>query len=500
MPADRSRGARRGGSTASVHSDAVTSSAASQSTRRSSRLFSDAFTPESDLSSVPTTPEPETPATIVIQGQTLEPTVVFDTLWRWLTERKAIDDKRRAGMPQPWTTDKILQTYKFCNAYRVLDRTSQFVVRDVIEQGSQDRTELLFRILLFNCFNRIETWTLLKDAFGGELTYAAFDLAAYDRVLDAALNDQSLFTGAYIKIGKPLDYSTNHMHYLQQLQILMRDLPPILENATYVADVYEQIAAYPGMGAFLAYQLLLSLLYSPLLPFSANDFVVPGPGASSGLTKMFGRSLRAAREAVPDIETHILHWLVATQHTHFARLGLAFAFLRDAAGAARALDAADLEHAVCEVDKYARNAHPSVRGIGNRRGMRGVFHASPSALPAVPTLPRAWADPARRQARVRPTPVDVEKRWVIVEVLGERATPPQRRVVHSDAIEYKVSWLRDISTWEPRYAILDDAPELVEEYEARKGAKGAPRCEPELVEDAKASKGKKGKKGKKGRR
>ncbi|KAJ7468640.1 hypothetical protein FB451DRAFT_1039239 [Mycena latifolia] len=467
MPATRSRRAsRRGGSPISVRSDAVTSSSASQSTRHSSRSSRDASSPESSLTSLSPSPEPEK-LTIVVCGQELVPTVVFDTLWRWLVERKKIDDSRRAGMPAPWTEDPILREHKFCNAYRVLDRTSQFVITDVIEQGSQDRTELLFRILLFNCFNRIETWILLKEAFGGTLTYASFDLAAYNNVLCAA--PHALFTGAYIKIGKKLDYHDNHMRYLQQLQILMRDLPSLLDGARYAADVFEQIAAYPGMGDFMAYQLMLSLSYSKLLNFAANDFVAPGPGAISGLTKMFGASLHRAKESVPDIESEILRWMAATQRAHFARLGLSFPFLRGADGVEHALDVADFEHAVCEVDKYARRAHPGVRGPpGARTSISGVFHEEVAGpLPAVPALPCAWADPARRVARIRPEPIVVEKRWCILKVLAERATPDERKTIHVDAREYQVSWLGyEKPTWEPRYSIQEDAPELVEEFKA----------------------------------
>lgn len=38
---------------------------------------------------------------IVIKGVQLKPTVVFDTFWRFAAKRKAIDDRRRSGMPQP---------------------------------------------------------------------------------------------------------------------------------------------------------------------------------------------------------------------------------------------------------------------------------------------------------------------------------------------------------------------------------------------------------------
>ena len=38
---------------------------------------------------------------IAIKGAHLQPTVVFDTFWRFAAERKAVDDRRRAGLPQP---------------------------------------------------------------------------------------------------------------------------------------------------------------------------------------------------------------------------------------------------------------------------------------------------------------------------------------------------------------------------------------------------------------
>ena len=44
------------------------------------------------------TPAPEP---IVISGILLRPTVAFDTFWRFAAERKAIDDRRRAGEPKP---------------------------------------------------------------------------------------------------------------------------------------------------------------------------------------------------------------------------------------------------------------------------------------------------------------------------------------------------------------------------------------------------------------
>jgi hypothetical protein len=47
----------------------------------------------------PSTSQP--PKSITIRGQKLVPSVVFDTFWHFASERKAMDDKRRAGLAEP---------------------------------------------------------------------------------------------------------------------------------------------------------------------------------------------------------------------------------------------------------------------------------------------------------------------------------------------------------------------------------------------------------------
>ncbi|CAK5270971.1 unnamed protein product [Mycena citricolor] len=271
-----------------------------------------------------------------------------------------------------------------------------------------------------------------------------------------------------MKIGVQIEYKANHMRHLQLLQILMDELPKSLANACYAADVYETIAAYPGMAAFSAYQLFLALSYSELLDFSANDFVVAGPGALSGLTKMFGSSLKRARGQVPDIESDILRWMVENQREQFRSRGLQFSFLRDPFGDEHELDVADFEHAVCEVDKYARKAHPMIKGIGSRTGLRALFSPSSAGLPPVPALPEAWGSKRRQQWRPREAAVSVEKRYIVDEILQVR--PSKNKRGHGTAFEYLVSWWGySERTWEPESSLQEDVPNLLADYKRSRG-------------------------------
>jgi hypothetical protein len=89
-----------------------------------------------------------------------DPTPVFDTYWRFTRERQNIYERRLAGVPPPWTDDKILRQNKFTNCFRAADRVSQFLIRNVIynPDASAEPEEVVFRILLFKLFNSTTTW------------------------------------------------------------------------------------------------------------------------------------------------------------------------------------------------------------------------------------------------------------------------------------------------------------------------------------------------------
>ena len=42
----------------------------------------------------------------------------------WIEERHEIFKKKEQGLPRPWTTDIILDTYRFTNPFRENDKTT----------------------------------------------------------------------------------------------------------------------------------------------------------------------------------------------------------------------------------------------------------------------------------------------------------------------------------------------------------------------------------------
>ena len=113
---------------------------------------------------------------------------VYDLYWYFACERQNIFWKKLNGELDPWTDDKILREYKFCDSYRVNDRVCQYLLKNVIYNGKNYSDEdMLFRILLFKLFNKESTWELLLNNFE-DITLKTFDMNDYSNVLEKAIS------------------------------------------------------------------------------------------------------------------------------------------------------------------------------------------------------------------------------------------------------------------------------------------------------------------------
>lgn len=321
-----------------------------------------------------------------VGSRVLQTTPVFDTYWRFAAERQEILFRRLDGSGSPWTSDPILARHKFTNAYRSSDRVSQYLIAQLLYRGSRDPAEVVFRVLLFKLFNRIETWQLLQHELG-TLTWENYDYARYDRVLSAAMRrGERIYSAAYIVPPPPFGMARKHQNHLRLIEHMMTSqLPERLVEASNLKTVYELLRSYPSVGPFLAYQLAIDLNYSTVVHHDEMEFVVPGPGAIDGITKCFADTggLDAAE---------IIRWVTETASEHFERLGLAF---RDLWG--RPLQLIDCQNLFCETDKYARAAHPEVVGRRSRIKQRFV----PNARPLAYRYPPKWQLPTEVTAELR---------------------------------------------------------------------------------------------------
>ncbi|GAB2705209.1 hypothetical protein GCM10027037_33710 [Mucilaginibacter koreensis] len=305
-------------------------------------------------------------------------TYILDTYWRFAAERQEIFFNRLAGKPT-LTADPILLKHKFTNAYRAADRVSQYLISEVIYKGEQSPDELLFRILLFKLFNKIETWQLLQHELG-EMTWRGYSFQRYNQVLHQALQaGETIYSGAYMMASgnSAYGYARKHENHLKLLeQMLQSHLADRLMKAPSMEAVYQLLLGYPTIGKFLAYQYAIDINYSILTNFSEMDFVMPGPGAKDGIRKCFS-SLGDYSEA------DVISYITDRQEQEFERLGLHFKSLWG-----RPLQLIDCQNLFCETDKYARVAHSEAGGISGRTRIKQLY--SPVSHPIQYFFPPKW--------------------------------------------------------------------------------------------------------------
>lgn len=322
-------------------------------------------------------PSHQTLREVTVAGRTLPLSPVFDTYWRFAAERQAIYDGRVAGRPGPWTTDPLLRKHRFTNCYRAADRVSQFLINEVAYAGPQDLRNLVFRTLLFKMFNRITTWELLERRLD-PITWETVSLSECDRVLsDAFARGERLYSAAYVIPPPALGRERKHSNHLALLRLMIEDnIHDRLAKADDMAAAFNTLRSYPAIGDFLAYQFLIDINYTVALDFDENEFVVPGPGARDGIRKCFGPKSAG-------IEHHIIRYMTDSQEEHFARLGLTFTGLNG-----RPLHLIDCQNLFCEVDKYARVAHPEIAGISGRSRIKQNYTYDHS--PVTAWFPPKW--------------------------------------------------------------------------------------------------------------
>lgn len=317
-----------------------------------------------------------------------EPTPVFAAYWRFADERQRVYQRRAAGAAGPWTDDPILRAYRFTNAYRVLDRVTQTLLREVVpDERHTSHEDLFVRVLLFKLFNRTATWQHLVEQLG-QPSGSAFDA---DEVI-AALDDrraagEKVYSNAYVMPPVPGEQGPKHHGHLRLLERMLEDgLPARIAAEGTLDGTYRLLVAYSGLGPFLAFQFAVDLNYTALTDTDEDGFVVPGPGALDGIAKCFQGRL-------PTSPTELILTLARTQDRWFAQQGLEFERLGQ-----RPLKPIDMQNLFCEISKYARAAFPSVPGRLGRTRIKQRYRPAGQLAPAV--LPAKWRAAPEQTAAV----------------------------------------------------------------------------------------------------
>ncbi len=287
----------------------------------------------------------------------------LNLFWWFIYERQSIWSRRFLDrLPPPWTEDNVMREERFTNVYRELDPGTQYVINEILETKAP-KPDKIFNTMLYRLIGRSETHAAL-----GFQRLATFDPEYLEHSLKGLreLKGIPVFTAAYMVSGYTLMGSRDKVENVARLFALLHSnfnkFYNCILSCSSSADVYDVIRSASGFGNFLAYQVLVDLLYplkvyewASLLPYSHDDWASAGPGAQRGITILLKEGMKADH-------LDVMRWLHFNQKVEFNRLDLKFPWRIDQDDKNVEISLANIQNCLCEFHKYVKISEGTGRG------------------------------------------------------------------------------------------------------------------------------------------
>lgn len=291
----------------------------------------------------------------------------------WINERHAIYIRKEIDKePWPWTDDPIFQQYRFANVFRELDKVTIWLRENWLEPFA-DHHKLYFNIAVARQFNWPDTlkfigYSITQEEFNviSDNTFCDNDVSIHILSDEVTLFDKvtpwepryltkdvellqaqghKIFTGAYMIRGQCINPSgrewTSKAQYMfhQVLDPVWHAPEPEWETLQQAWTWWQQ---FEGFGPFLAYEIVTDMRHTRYLR-DAPDIMTwanAGPGAMRGIHRLMGWHAKhtAQKQQWYNEQMQLL-------------LELSDQYLMDHVPA---LEMRDIEHTLCEFDKYWR--------------------------------------------------------------------------------------------------------------------------------------------------
>lgn len=231
-------------------------------------------------------------------------------------------------LPAPWTTDPILQKYRFCNVMREDDKVTKWIAKN---WRNPHRTDPM---LMFNmALARLINYPPALADIGYQISWDAYKGSRIASVIHARQGEGlKCFSSAYMVTGT----ESKGMDKIDFVLLILSRLWEVYPRLNFESCVqFSESVKVKGISTFLSGQIVADVKYTPWLK-QARDwwtFATPGPGSIRGLNRLYNRPLERliGEEEFADKMREVMAIPV----------GLA-------------LHAQDVQNCLCEFDKYCR--------------------------------------------------------------------------------------------------------------------------------------------------
>lgn len=282
-------------------------------------------------------------------------TATIEDLAYWISERHRIYNLKEQGEPKPWTEDEILQKYKFTNAFRQLDKGTvalRKMLRLHDDCSKEDAALLFFNIVWYRLFN----WYEHAENLGFVDNFE--DLENY--INERARTGKKIFTGAHMTTG--VAFEDKHESYLRACRGAwdnrLQYSQTILDLDTMESAFLSVLSIYM-VGKFVAYELVCDFRFTSLLDNATDKLTWAnmGPGAQRGLRRL-GMPHKNQAEGLESMRKL------------YRKLNLPYELLSSHVFNAEVpFELREVEHSLCEFDKYQRVKRGEGRPRGRYNGM-----------------------------------------------------------------------------------------------------------------------------------
>jgi hypothetical protein len=260
--------------------------------------------------------------------------------WYWISERHAVYLRRKEGLPKHWTQDWILQQYKFTNPFRQNDRGTVWLTENFIAPHYTDDPALL----AFNiCWYRMFNWWGTGERLGWQTDW---DTAKVIKILgDALICGHQVFTGAHIVYSPPGPSKIVAItDVCADLYTMCKSKASYWQESKELQETFNDLRMIYCVGGFMAYEMVSDMRHTPLLN-TATDIMTwanPGPGCKRGLQRL-GMLWKRDEDAIESMKDLLRH---SWNERGLVNCSLPLDFPN--------LEMRDIEHSLCEFDKYCR--------------------------------------------------------------------------------------------------------------------------------------------------
>lgn len=266
-------------------------------------------------------------------------TLTFSTeeislLLHWIREREAVRQAKETNRSKPWTSDPLLQNYRFCNVRRMDDKVSRELLLNWYPNT------IGYDSLPAATLARLVNWpdSLFEITSGCPYSPDAIPLARSVLHRRAERGDK-VFTGAYVVPGVPgLDKVSSVLNLVELVDTRKSDLwKPTMQGT------WTELIALPGLASFLAGQIVADIAELPAGQewTDRHHWAPMGPGSKRGMNRLLGRPKEQTMKQL-DFE-QLLPELMSHIHPNI-----------EAIWSDRKLIAMDVQNCLCEFDKLRR--------------------------------------------------------------------------------------------------------------------------------------------------